>query len=266
MMKRVSVNGVSLSVRDEGSGVPIVFAHGFPLSHSMWDAQIEDLSADYRTIAPDLRGFGNSDVTAGTVTMEQFADDVAALLDELGVSEPVVFCGLSMGGYVAWQLFRRHRDRLRALILCDTRAVADSPEAVANREKLARLVLETGTEPVAAAMLPNLFSTYTTEQRAMTIDAARQVLLETDPRGIAAASLGMAARPDVSNELSGIDVPSLLIVGEEDRISPVDEMRAISDVIPQARLVVVSGAGHMAPLENPAEANVAIREFLAALS
>ena len=94
MMKRVSVNGVSLSVRDEGSGVPIVFAHGFPLSHSMWDAQIEDLSADYRTIAPDLRGFGNSDVTAGTVTMEQFADDVAALLDELGVSEPVVFCGL----------------------------------------------------------------------------------------------------------------------------------------------------------------------------
>lgn len=261
-MPTISLSDISLNCLDAGDGSPILFVHGFPLDHSMWRHQLEEFSRTHRVIAPDLRGFGQSDVTSGTVTMEQFADDQAALLDALGVTEPVVFCGLSMGGYIGWQFFKRHRSRVRALIQCDTRAIADSPEGVANREKLARLVLENGTEPVAAAMLPNLFAEATTPPRQAAVEETRQAMLRTSPDGIAAASLGMAARPDVSADLPTIDVPTLMIVGEEDCISTVDEMRGIATAIPGSQLAVIPDAGHMSPLENPAAVNAAIAGFL----
>ena len=262
-MPTISLPDISLNYFDSGDGPPILFVHGFPLDHTMWRHQLSEFSQTHRVIAPDLRGFGQSDVTSGTVTMEQFADDLAALLDALGVSEPVVFCGLSMGGYIGWQFFKRHRNRLTALIQCDTRAIADTPEGVGNREKLARLVLENGTEPVAAAMLPNLFTEATTPARQAAVEETRQAVLRTSPDGIAAASLGMSVRPDVTADLPSIDVPTLLIVGEEDRISPVEEMRGIADAIPGAELAVIPDAGHMSPLENPEAVNAAIRDLLA---
>ena len=160
-MKKVTVNGVTLAVHDEGTGPPILFVHGFPLSHSMWRHQLEAFAGDHRVIAPDLRGFGESDVTEGTVTMEQHADDLVALLDELNVKEPVVLCGLSMGGYIAWQFQQKYPERLRALILCDTRTIADPPDGVENRKRLAKMVVENGSAAVASAMLPNLFSPVT---------------------------------------------------------------------------------------------------------
>lgn len=264
-MPTVSLPDVSLNCFDAGDSQPILFVHGFPLDHSMWRHQLDEFSKTNRVIAPDLRGFGQSDVTAGSVTMEQFADDLAAMLDALGVTESVVFCGLSMGGYIGWQFFKRHRNRLRALIQCDTRALADTPEGVANREKLARLVLENGTEPVAAAMLPNLFAEATTPARQAVVEETRQAVLRTSPEGIAASSLGMSVRPDVSDDLSLIDVPTLLIVGEEDRISTVDEMRGIADAIPNAELAIIPDAGHMSPLENPDSVNTAIRKLLVAI-
>ncbi len=264
-MPTISLSDISLNCIDAGDGPAILFAHGFPLDHSMWRHQLDEFAATHRVIAPDLRGFGRSGVTPGTVSMEQLADDLAALLDELGVTEPVVFCGLSMGGYIGWQFFRRHRHRLRALVQCDTRAIADTPEGVANREKLARLVLENGTEPVAAAMLPNLFAEPTTPARQAAIEETRQAVLRTSPEGIAAASLGMSVRPDVTADLPSINVPTLLIVGEDDRISTVEEMRGIADAIPSAELSVISDAGHMSPLENPSAVNAAIRSFLATI-
>src|SRR5438094_4929210 len=136
MRKLVAIPGSTLNVEEVGQGTPILFVHGFPLDHTMWRHQIADLSSDFRCIAPDLRGFGQSSVTAGTVTMEQFADDLAELLEALHVTEPIVFCGLSMGGYIAWQFARRHAPRLKGLILCDTRADPDAPEAAADRLKL----------------------------------------------------------------------------------------------------------------------------------
>ena len=265
-MPTISLPDISLNCFDSGEGPPILFVHGFPLDHSMWRHQLDEFSSTHRVIAPDLRGFGQSGVTSGTVRMEQFADDLAALLDSLSVTEPVVFCGLSMGGYVGWQFFQRHRSRLKALIQCDTRAIADTPEGAANREKLARLVLENGTEPVAAAMLPNLFAEATTPARQAAVEETRQAVLRTSPDGIAAASLGMSVRPDVTNDLPSIDVPTLLIVGEEDRISTVEEMRTIATAIPNAGLAVIPSAGHMSPLENPEAVNTAIREFLASFN
>jgi len=265
-MKKVTVNGITLAVHDEGNGPPILFVHGFPLSHSMWQPQIFTFAGDHRVIAPDLRGFGDSDVTEGTVTMEQHADDLAALLDELNVDEPVILCGLSMGGYIAWQFQQKFPERLRALILCDTRAIADTPEGVENRKRLANMVIENGSAAVALAMLPNLFSPATGERDQSVIDELRQTIAATSPQGIAAASLGMAERPDVTPLLPSIETPTLLIVGEDDGISTPEEMKTIADAIPNARLEVIPEAGHMSPLENPKSVNAAIREFLRSLT
>lgn len=261
-MKKVTVNGISLAVHDEGSGPPILFVHGFPLSHSMWRNQLEAFSSNHRVIAPDLRGFGESDVTEGTVTMEQHADDLAGLLDELNVDEPVVLCGLSMGGYIAWQFQQKFPERLRALILCDTRAVADTPDGVENRKRLAKMVAENGSAAVASAMLPNLFSSATADRDQSAIDELRQTIDATSPQGIAAASLGMAERPDVTPLLPTIETPSLLIVGEDDGISPPEEMRSIAVAMPNAAVFEVPNAGHMSPLENPAAVNMVIQQFL----
>jgi len=143
---------IGMNVVERGSGVPLLLVHGYPLDHSMWQGQIEGLGDACRVIAPDLRGFGASGVTPGTVTMGQMADDMAALLDALKIHEPIVFCGLSMGGYVAWQFALRHRQRLTKLILCDTRAAADSPEAAAGRLKTADKVLDEGAAVAAVGV------------------------------------------------------------------------------------------------------------------
>ena len=264
-MKKVAANGITLAVHDEGNGPPILFVHGFPLSHSMWRYQLEAFSADHRVIAPDLRGFGDSDVTEGTVTMDQHADDLAALLDELSIIEPVVLCGLSMGGYIAWQFQQKYAERLRALILCDTRAISDTPEGVENRKRLAKMVIENGSAAVASVMLPNLFSPVTSVHQQAAIDELRKTISTTSPQGIAAASLGMAERPDVTSLLPSIETPSLLIVGEDDGISTPEEMKTIADAMPNARLEVIPEAGHMSPLENPEPVNAAIRDFLQSL-
>jgi pimeloyl-ACP methyl ester carboxylesterase len=264
-MKKITVNGISLAVHDEGSGPTILFVHGFPLSHTMWRPQLEAFATDHRVLAPDLRGFGESDVTEGTVTMEQHADDLMALLDELNVNEPIVLCGLSMGGYIAWQFQQQYSERLRALILCDTRAIADTPEGVENRKRLAKMVVENGSAAVASAMLPNLFSPVTSDRQQASIDELRETISATSPQGIAAASLGMAERPDATPLLPNIETPSLLIVGEDDGISTPKEMQTIADAMPNARLEVIPEAGHMSPLENPESVNTAIREFLQSL-
>lgn len=266
-MPKIDIGEVQLNVVDAGQGPPLLLVHGFPLDHTMWQGQIEALSASRRVIAPDLRGFGDSDVTDGprtdsTMTMQQFADDLAALLDALAVAEPVAFCGLSMGGYIGWQFVQRHRGRLSHLIQCDTRATADTDEARAARLKAAEIVLKEGTQPIAASMLPKLFAESTAADNPTVVEATRQVMLNTSPQAIAAAQRGMAERPDVTEMLGRIDVPTLILVGEHDVISPPDEMRAIAAAIPGARFVQIDAAGHMAPLEQPAAFNAAIREFL----
>jgi pimeloyl-ACP methyl ester carboxylesterase len=197
--------------------------------------------------------------------MEQFADDLAALLDALSITEPVVLCGLSMGGYVAWQFARRHSARLRGLILCDTRALPDSSEAAAGRLKLAEDVVPLGPEIVVRAMLPRLVAPGFRVREPSWIEEIRQVMLGTSPHGIAAASRGMAERADARPWLAAIDVPSLVLVGEQDVISTPAEMSEIASTLPQATFRIIADAGHLAPLENSGPANEAIREFLAAL-
>jgi 3-oxoadipate enol-lactonase len=264
-VKTQTVNGAQVALVDQGAGRAVVLVHGFPLDHTMWNAQIDALSPSYRVIAPDLRGFGRSGVSDGTVTMQQFADDVAALLDRLEVFEPVVLCGLSMGGYVALQFWQQHGSRLRGLILCDTRAVGDTPAMAAARREMAERVLREGPAPLVEQMIPRLFAQSTAPNQPELVDSVRRVMMTTDPRGISAAARGMAQRPNMVGRLGQIDCPTLVIVGERDAISTPEEMRAIAQAIPHARLVEIAGCGHMSPMEKPAELSAAILEFLSAL-
>ncbi|HUE71583.1 MAG TPA: alpha/beta fold hydrolase [Pirellulaceae bacterium] len=262
-MARITFADISLNVTERGAGVPLLLVHGFPLDHTMWSAQIDALSRQNRVIAPDLRGFGNSDVTPGTVTMAQYADDLAQLLDAMQVREPVVFCGLSMGGYVGWQFWDRHRQRLAKLILCDTRAVADTAEGAAARLQTAEKVLAEGPQVVAESMLPKLFAPESIEQQKPFVEATRSVMLKTHPDGMAAALRGMAERPDFTPRLPQIDVPTLVLGGQHDPISTPQEMEQIAAAIPGATFVQIAGAGHMSPLEQPSAVNSKIGAFVA---
>ena len=265
-MEKANPAGADLHLVERGSGLPLLLVHGFPLDHTMWAGQLQELAAHARILAPDLRGFGRSAAGGEAVPMEQFADDLAALLDARGIREPVVFCGLSMGGYIGWQFFRRHRSRLRGLILCDTRALADTPAAAEARRATADRVLAEGLGFLADGMLDKLFAAETRQRRPELIEATQRVMLAASPQGVAAALRGMAARPDVSTWLPQIDLPALLLCGLEDAISTPEEMRGIAQCLPQARFVEVPAAGHMSPLEQPRLVNEAIREFLNVLN
>ncbi len=289
-MKSLAAGGTEIWYVDRGSGLPLVLIHGFPLDHTMWTEQIDALAgsgperstsgvsplsqagegpgvrAVSRVLAPDLRGFGCSPL--GTteddkVTMDQFADDLAAWLDALAIREPVVLCGLSMGGYIVFQFWRKFAARLRGLILCDTKAVADTPEGAAGRRSMAERVLREGPAPLMESMLPKLLAETTRQQRPYLVEQLRSVIAAGNPQGIAAAARGMAERPDMTAALGQIRCPTLVMVGQQDVISPPAEMRGLAAAIPGAKFVEIPAAGHMSPLENPVAVSMAVREFLA---
>ena len=202
-MRQIPVPGGPIAVVDEGAGTPILFVHGFPLTHAMWQSQIQALAGGHRVLVPDLRGFGESRWTPersdGALTMEAFADDLHALLESLSVKGPVIFCGLSMGGYVGWQFFRKYRAQVKALIQCDTRAAADKPEAAAGRFKLAEQILAAGPEAARDAMLPRLLSPKTQKDRPDLVAVVRDMIMKNTPIGLAAGLRGLAERRTAQN-------------------------------------------------------------------
>ena len=283
-MKSLAVNGTEICYVDRGTGLPLLLIHGFPLDHTMWTELIDALAGPnrestvgqaplsataIRVLAPDLRGFGRSPLGTtenAKVTMEQFADDLAAWLDALAIREPVVLCGLSMGGYIAFQFWRKFAARLRGLILCDTRAVADTPEGAAGRRSMAERVLREGPAPLMETMLPRLLADTAPRQRPDLVERLRSMMAAANPQGIAAAALGMAERPDMTAALGQLRCPTLVIVGQHDVISPPAEMRGLATAIRGAKFAEILAAGHMSPMENPAAVSGAIHEFLAGVS
>src|SRR5215207_2207170 len=261
----VDVNGIKLAYSDTGSGTPVVvLVHGYPLNRSMWDPQLGSLRAGgARVIAPDLRGYGASDAgPPGALTMEQHADDLAALLDRLDINDPIVFVGLSMGGYVGFAFWRRHRQRVRAFVLMDTRASADTDEARRNRLALAERAESLGTsEPAIEAMLPRLLSPHL---RAGSIPErlVAGMMRGNSARAVADGARGLAARPDSLELLPSIDVPTLIVVGEHDQLTPPSDSERMLRALPNARLVTIDQAGHMSNLENPEAVNAAVLEFV----
>ena len=258
------VRGTEMAYDDEGRGAAVVLLHGFPFDRSMWREQAQALSGTCRVVAPDLRGQGETPLGGATLTMGEMAEDVAALLDELGV-ERVVLGGLSMGGYVAFEFLRRFPQRVRALVLADTRPQADTDEARRTREETAQKVLREGMEPLTDSMLPKLLSADTREGRPDVVERVRAMMLGTDPEGAAAALRAMAVRRDQTDLLPSIGVPVLIVVGGEDPITPPSDAEAMGAKIKDARLVRIEGASHLSNVERPEEFNRALTEFVGGL-
>jgi pimeloyl-ACP methyl ester carboxylesterase len=254
-----------LAVHTSGQGRPMLFLHAFPLDHRMW-AEQEPLAEHLRLIMPDQRGFGRSRSNTGLTSIEQLADDAVAILDALHVSEPAIVCGCSMGGYVAQHVAVRHPSRVRALVLVDTKLEADTPEARAARADLAGSVRRLGTEIVAEAMVPRFLSPVSEASkmpRRREIEALlRGQINEQSVDTIVAALAALAARPDMTEPMRSLAVPTLLVVGAEDQITPPECLIRAEAIIPVARLLIVPQAGHMPPLETPAIFNAAVLAFL----
>jgi len=268
--RQFNLDGVALALEDHGSGPPVVLLHGFPLDHTMWEAQINALSGRFRVVAPDLRGFGRStlgeDDAEYGVAMDRYAADVVALLDWLVIQEPVVLVGFSMGGYAAWQFALRWPERLRGLVLCDTRAAGDADEARAGRLKMADAAMQAGNSSPALAMVPKLLAPETHEERPDLVERVRAIIKRQSAEAVAAAQRGMARREDVQGRLQQIKCPGLCIVGVEDAISPPAEMHKIATMLAEpgvreVRLVEIENAGHVTPLENPPAVTEAILQF-----
>jgi 3-oxoadipate enol-lactonase len=259
------VRGTEVVYDEEGRGASsVVLLHGFPFNRSMWREQARELSDTCRVIAPDLRGQGETQLGDATLTMGEMAEDVAALLDELRV-ERVVLGALSMGGYVAFEFLRRFPRRVRALVLADTRPQADTDEARRTREENAQKVLREGMEPLTDSMLPKLLSANMRGDQPDVVERVRAMMLGTRPEGAAAALRAMAVRRDQTDLLPSVGVPTLIVVGSEDTITPPSDSEAMAANIAGARLVRIEGAAHLSNVERPAEFNRALVEFVGGL-
>lgn len=259
---RIEVNGLHLDYREEGSGVPLLLIHGYPLSAAIWHAQLEGLRDTAHMVTPDLRGFGDSQASEGIYTMDLLAEDCAALLDALGVTQPAVIGGISMGGYVAFAFYRKYPARVAGLILTGTRAIPDSPDGKLNRERTADLAQREGSTAIARAMLPKMFAPGIYAGRPELPRQLREVMEKASVNGIVGALLGMRDRPDSTPTLAQITCPTLILHGAEDQLIPLAEAEAMSAAIHGARLAVIPNAGHMPQLEQPELYNQAMRAFL----
>lgn len=258
---RTTIDGLTVGYDELGSGGPLLFLHAFPLHRRMWAAQLAALAGHAHCIAPDLRGFGES-TSAPPYTMDQYADDAIALLDTLGAVEPAVVCGLSLGGYVAFALWRRHAARIRGLILADTRPSDDTSDTRRNRAALIETAQTRGSAAIAELQAQSLLSAHTVERSPELLDSVRAMIAAQSPEAIVGGTQAMLDRPDSTATLGTITVPTLVIVGADDEITPPAVAQAMHEAIPGSRMERLPRAGHLSNLERPAAFNGVVAEFL----
>jgi pimeloyl-ACP methyl ester carboxylesterase len=263
-MPSVHLRGIDMFYESEGVGLPVMLLHGFPFNRTMWRDQFDFLKDRYRVITPDLRGMGETTQGDLPSTMDEMARDLVALLDKLKLQR-VILGGLSMGGYVALNFYRKFDLRVRGLMLFDTRAEADTPEAKENRERLAQRAETEGMDPVVEAFLPKLLAPATFEEQPEVVERLRSMMLTTRPEGAAAALRGMAARTDSTSVLDRIMAPTLIVVGSEDAITTVADAKMMRREIMGSHLEIIEGAGHVSNFERPGEFNRAVENYLATL-
>ena len=261
------LKGVRLGYDDVGAGTAMVFVHGFPHDRTLWSRQIDALSMHVRCIAPDLRGFGESS-TDGPYSVDQYADDLASLMTHLDIERAIV-CGLSMGGYVAMAMWRRHPQRVIALALCDTKAGADNDEGRQKRNDLIALAEREGSVAVAATQLAGMLGR-TTRSRRPDVVATMKAMMERAPvAGIVGALTAMRDRPDARATLATLSVRTLVLVGDEDALTPVAEANAIVAALPtpsNVKFEIIEGSGHATCVERPAAVTHALADFLTSLA
>jgi pimeloyl-ACP methyl ester carboxylesterase len=255
------LDGLEVAYDETGSGEALLFIHGWPHDRMLWAGQLSGLATQARCLAPDLRGFGGTSVK-GPWSIERFADDMAELLAARGIQRAVV-CGLSMGGYVALAMLRRHRAMVRALILTSTRATVDTPEAREKRARLIEFVEQHGVEALAGRQLKAMIGVTTFEQRPALRESLREMMASAPREGVIGALRAMAERADATDLLPTITVPTLVVSGAEDTFTPPDELRAMAAQIPDSHVETLAGCGHACAYERPAAFNHVVGEFLA---
>lgn len=255
--------GISLSYQLSGTGQTIVFLHPFPMDHRLWQSQIEHFAPQYQVLTPDLRGFGNSDgFGAQTPSIEQMADDLNALLDVLKITEPIVLCGLSIGGYVALRFAQKYFSRLRGLVICDSRAQADTDETKAGRDRMIAFAKEHTSVEIVEKVLSGLLGKTSLRTRPELIERVKEIGSSQSQQAILDALAALRDRPDAIDWLPQITIPTLLIFGEEDALAPSHVIETLCAGLPQSTLVKLPKAGHFSALEQPEMFNSALEEYL----
>jgi 3-oxoadipate enol-lactonase len=258
---QAKINGVTLAFNDQGVGFPLVFLHAFPLNRTMWAEQEKALSPQFRVITIDLRGHGESDAPLWRYTLDQAADDVMGLLDHLSIRQ-AVFVGLSMGGYILFALYRRYADRVKGLVLANTRAQADTAEGKQGRFQMAQTAYKNSPSAIADIMIPKLLSPDTIQEKPDLVRRVRGMIEGNQISGIAGDLMAMAERPDSVPLLKQITRPTQIIVGELDVPTPPADAKLMAERIPGARLAIIPGAAHLSNLEHPDLFNDTIRSFV----
>lgn len=260
---KTETNGVSLAYDQQGTGPAVLFVHGYPLCRMMWQSQVKGLSKSASIYAVDLRGHGESSDSNDEFSMDLFADDLAAFIKATSGDKPVVLCGLSMGGYIAFAFIRKYPQLLSGLILTSTRAGADSPEGKAGRDKAIETVQKLGREEIFRTMLPKLIAPANLASQPGVVEITRSIMISAVNESTIVKDLkALRDRPDSTSLLPGIKVPTLIIHGADDQIIPVSEAQVIQAAIPGARLEVLQNAGHMLNLEQSDRFNAAVANFL----
>jgi len=249
-LMHATINGITLAYSDSGAGLPIVFLHAFPLNRTMWAQQEAALSSQFRVITVDLRGHGESDAPLWRYTLDQTAEDVRALLDHLAIQQ-ALFVGLSMGGYILFAFYRKYANRVKGLVLADTRAQADTPEGKEGRFQMAQIAYKQGPSAIADLMIPKLLSPATIQSRPVIVQQVSAMIESTQMSGIVGDLMAMAERPDSVPLLKQIACPVQIIVGGLDQATPPADARLMAEQIPQARLAIIPNAAHLANLEQP---------------
>lgn len=255
------VNNISLAFNDQGIGLPLVFLHAFPLNRMMWSEQEQALASQFRVITIDLRGHGESDAPLWHYSLDQAADDVRGLLDHLSIRHAIIV-GLSMGGYIAFAFYRKYADRVKGLVLADTRAQADTDEGKRARFEMAQIAYKQGPGAIADIMIPKLLSPATIQTRPELVQRVRTMIEGNQVSGIAGDLMAMAERPDSLPLLQQITCPTQIIVGELDGPTPPSDARLMAEKIPNARLAVIPEAGHLSNLEQPDRFNEILCAFI----
>ncbi|HEY6763832.1 MAG TPA: alpha/beta fold hydrolase [Candidatus Sulfotelmatobacter sp.] len=259
--KRIKSGDAEIAYWVLGEGAPIVLLHPFPVNHEFWMPVADSLAARYRVILPDLRGHGESPVGEGTATMEKHGADIVRVMDDANVGRAPLI-GLSIGGYVLFELWRAHRDRVTALGLFNTKAPADTPEARSARMQAANDVMERGTETFFESMIPKVFGKSTREARPDLVEGALRMMRKASPLGIAQVQRGMAERPDSVGILKTMNVPTLIVTGDDDTFAGINEAQLMHQHIPGSQLRVIPKTGHYSAWEQPEQALRVLRQFL----
>lgn len=257
------INGSNIFYEESGDsrGTPVVFVHGFPFSHEMWEPQMNAVGRSYRAIAYDVRGHGKSDVGDGQYSIESHVDDLFGLLDDLKLRS-VIVVGLSMGGYIVLRALEREQNRFAAAVLCDTRAEADSDEGKIRRFASIASVKKNGSAAFAEGFVKAVFAPGSFTANSNAVEKIRRTIEHTPPLSIAGTLLALASRTDTTRSLPSIAKPVLILVGEHDMTTPPDASRLLHERIPGSELHVIPGAAHMSNLENPAVFNQHLLAFL----